>query len=308
MKKTIIYKADNQMLEIIRRWQEWLSNTRRYSMHTLDAYARDLSEFINFMAQKKKSDLQIEDFQFLDAPAFRSFLAYRTRKSIEKSSIARELSALKNFFKWLNKNRYIQNTALTIISSPRQAKILPRALDVDQIFNFLNTLTKSDKKWQELRDVAVFKLLYGCGLRISEALSLNMGDITDENYIRIKGKGNKERIVPILPIVKESIDTYLQKCPYKMRIGEPLFLGTRGERLLPRIIQRKMQKLRITMEFPDSITPHALRHSFATHLLAKGVNLRAIQELLGHASLTTTQRYTDVDIEKIRNEYKKWQE
>ena len=299
---------DSQMQELIRRWQDWLLNIRRYSEHTKDSYTRDLFEFIKILAEQKKSPLKTADFQQADVHTFRLFLTKRTQQHLEKSSIARELSALKNFFKWLNKNNYIQNTALSVITTPRQPKILPRSLDVKDTFSFLEEAKNFSKQpWQGLRDTAIFTLLYGCGLRISEALNLNVGDITDENYLRIKGKGNKERIVPLLPIVKEQIDAYLQQCPYKMRVGEPLFLGARGDRLLPRIVQRQMQKIRLYMGLPDTITPHALRHSFATHLLSKGTNLRAIQELLGHASLTTTQRYTDVSIEKITEEYHKWQ-
>ena len=306
---TVAYRADLQTQEIIRRWQEWLGNIKRYSQHTLDAYSSDVSEFINFIANKKQQNICLNDLQNCDVRTFRSFLSERTHKHIEKNSIARELSALKNFFKWLNRNNYIQNTNLTIISIPRRNKILPRALEVDDTLNFLENAKKFGKKpWLGLRDTAVFTLLYGCGLRISEALSLNIGDITSENYIRIKGKGNKERIVPLLPLVQKTIQNYLEECPFKMRQGEPLFVGARGERLLPRIIQRQMQKIRLFMGIPDSITPHALRHSFATHLLAKGTNLRSIQELLGHQSLMTTQRYTDVNIEKIKEEYKKWQE
>jgi len=302
------FKTDSQMQELIRRWQEWLSQTRRYSAHTLDAYSRDLGEFIDFVVQKEEHHLTIDDFQNMSVRTFRSYLSERSRRHIEKSSIARELSALKNFFKWMNKNKYIENTALTIISSPKQPKVLPRALDVDDTFTFLDKAKEFAKEpWQGLRDVAVFTLLYGCGLRISEALNLNVGDITNQNYLRIKGKGNKERIVPLLPAVVKTIDDYLAQCPYKMRIGEPLFLGARGERLLPRIVQRQMEKIRMYLQLPDSITPHALRHSFATHLLENGTDLRSLQELLGHASLTTTQRYTDVSIEKMTEEYNKWQ-
>lgn len=304
----ITENIDLQMQEIIRRWQEWLSSTRRYSEHTLDAYSRDLAAFLLFASQKNNHTLTLNDFQNFDIRIFRSFLSDRSHKHIEKSSIARELSALKNLFKWLNKNQYIKNTVLTIISSPKQTKVLPRALDVDDTFTFLDEAKKFAKEpWQGLRDLAVFTLLYGCGLRISEALNLNVGDITDENYIKIKGKGNKERIVPLLPAVTQAINDYLAQCPYKMRLGEPLFLGARGERLLPRIVQRQMEKIRRFMQLPDSITPHALRHSFATHLLENGTDLRALQELLGHASLTTTQRYTDVSIEKMTEEYNKWQ-
>lgn len=302
-------KIDLQMQELFSRWYNWLRNIKRYSEHTLDSYSRDLAEFIDFAFEKQNRPLTLNNFQNFDVRNFRSFLAYRSHKHIAKSSLARELSALKNFFKWLNKNGYIQNTALTIISSPRQPKILPRALDVKDTLNFLDKAKGFGKQaWLGLRDAAIFSLLYGCGLRISEALNLNIGDITTENYLRIKGKGNKERIIPLLPAVTKAIDAYLEECPYKMRNGEPLFLGARGERLLPRIVQRQMQKIRLSLNLPDNITPHALRHSFATHLLSEGIDLRAIQELLGHASLTTTQRYTDVNIEKITKEYNKWQD
>lgn len=309
MKSEIQYHSDIQMQEIIHRWLKWLFETRRYSAHTLDAYSRDLSEFTEFASSQKGEDLSLDDFQHFSVRTFRSYLSHRAHLNINKSSLARELSALKNFYKWLNKNNYTANTNLSILSSPKRTKALPRALEIDDAFSLLEeTPNFSKKRWLGLRDVAVFALLYGCGLRISEALSLNLGDISQENYLRIKGKGNKERIVPLLPIITEYIENYLHECPYKMRQGEPLFLGSRGERLLPRIVQRQMQKIRAYMNLPDSITPHALRHSFATHLLANGTDLRSIQELLGHASLSTTQRYTDVSIEKIKNEYKKWQE
>ena len=309
MKKHNQHLIDSQLQELICRWQDWLLNIKRYSEHTTASYTRDLFEFIKIFSEQKKTLLTITDFEQADIRTFRFFLTKRTQQHLEKSSIARELSALKNFFKWLNKNNYIRNTALSAISSPKQPKILPRALDVEDTFNFLDEAKNFSKKpWQGLRDTAIFTLLYGCGLRISEALNLNIGDITAENYLKIKGKGNKERIVPILPIVKEQIEAYLHQCPYKMHIGDPLFLGAGGERLLPRIVQRQMQKIRLSLGLPDTITPHALRHSFATHLLSQGTNLRAIQELLGHASLTTTQRYTDISIEKMTEEYHKWQQ
>lgn len=308
MKHEIVYEADSYMLGLIKKWQDWLSGTRRYSAHTLDAYSRDLSEFIAFAARQNERPLTLADFQNLGIRTVRAFLSQQTHRHLEKSSIARELSSLKNFFKWLNSNNYLENSTLSIVSSPRRQKILPRALDICDTLDFLDEAKNFGKTpWQGLRDAAVFMLLYGCGLRISEALALNVGDIGGENYLRIKGKGNKERIVPLLPAVTEAVDAYLHACPYKMRRGEPLFLGARGERLLPRIVQRQMQKIRAYMGLPDTITPHALRHSFATHLLAEGTDLRSIQELLGHASLITTQRYTDVDLEKIKQEYKKWE-
>ena len=308
MKQCIKYQTDTKVSELINQWQIWLKDIRHYSTHTLDAYSRDLAEFMTFASENKDRPISLNDLKNFSVRTFRSFLSKRVQQQIEKSSIARELSALKNFYKWLNQNYGIENTALSIIGSPKQSKILPRALEIDDTFSFLEEAPHFNKKhWQGLRDVAVFMLLYGCGLRISEALNLNIGDLDSQSYLKIKGKGNKERIVPLLPVIIEYINKYLADCPYKMKIGEPLFVGARGERLLPRIIQRQMAKIRTYMGLPDSITPHALRHSFATHLLAKGTDLRSIQELLGHASLTTTQRYTDVNIEKMTEEYKKWQ-
>jgi integrase/recombinase XerC len=221
--------------------------------------------------------------------------------------MGRELSSIKNFFKWLDVNDIMKNPAISVISSPRKPKILPKALDVDDAFNVLiEAKDVAQSAWQGLRDKAVLTLLYGCGLRISEALALNVGDINAKSeFLRIKGKGNKERIVPLLPIVWQNIAAYLAKSPYSINVGESLFVGARGERLSPRIIQRQLQKLRGRIGLPDTLTPHALRHSFATQLLAAGVDLRSIQELLGHSSLITTQRYTDVQTETLKREYHK---
>ncbi len=303
MKQEIRYIAGADVQDLIRQWQNWLKNERRYSAHTLDAYFRDLSEFFNFFNNKK---LSVSDLGKIDVRDFRGYLSYRAGKYIEKSSIARGISSVKNFFKWLDRNDYVKNAAISVISSPRRSKTLPKAMDVEDAFRLLNESELWEKKtWQGLRDKAIFTLLYGCGLRISEALSLNIGDITNNDFMRIKGKGNKTRIVPLLPVVIENINAYLNKCPYHLKNGDALFLGARGERLSPRIIQRQMQKIRTSLNLPDNLTPHALRHSFATHLLAEGTDLRSIQELLGHASLTTTQRYTDVQIEKLHKEYEK---
>lgn len=306
MKQEIEYKATPELRQLIRRWESWLINERRYSKHTLDAYARDLSEFTKFLCTHKSGEANLQTLERLEVQDFRAYLSFRAGRHIEKSSMARELSAVKNFYKWLDTNDFAKNSAISIISAPRKAKILPKALDVNDTFNVIDEARTSAKQgWQGLRDAAIFTLLYGCGLRISEALSLNVGDLDHNDFLRIKGKGNKERIVPMLPAVIENINAYLSECPYKMRNGEPLFLGARGERLVPRIIQRQMQKIRTYLGLPDNLTPHALRHSFATHLLAEGTDLRSIQELLGHASLTTTQRYTDVEIETLKKEYHK---
>lgn len=308
MKNEIKYNATEDVLKIINRWQIWLKSERGYSKHTLDAYSRDLSAFFAFF----EKPLTLTKLGKLDVRNFRAYLASRASKHLEKSSIAREISAVKNFFKWLDRNDIIKNSAISIISSPRKPKTLPKALEIDDAFNVIqqaaelqNTKNPNDAYWMSLRDKAVFALLYGCGLRISEALSLNVGDLDCENFMRITGKGQKMRIVPLLPTVVAAIEDYRQECPYKTNRGEALFLGARGERLTPRVIQRRLKSIRAVLGLPDTVTPHALRHSFATHLLAEGTDLRSIQELLGHASLTTTQRYTDVEIEHLRKEYEK---
>ena len=306
MKKEIEYKADDRIKELIQQWQRWLVDERRYSAHTLDAYSRDLAAFFEFLHTHLSRVPVLDDLAELEVRDFRSFLSSRAAKYIEKSSMSRELSSLRNFYKWLSKHDILKNSALAIISPPRQPKVLPKAMDIDDAFRLINIAQEEGSNtWQGLRDMAIFTLLYGCGLRISEALSLNVGDIDNNNFLRIKGKGNKERIVPLLPVIIENINTYLAECPYHFRLGEPLFLGARGDRLVPRIVQRQMQKIRCKLGLPDNLTPHALRHSFATHLLAEGTDLRSIQELLGHASLTTTQRYTDVQIDTLKKEYDK---
>ena len=306
MKSEIKYNASREIKQLIAQWQSWLLNERRYSPHTLDAYSRDLSGFFDFAAEHLGKVPETADLAKLEVRDFRAYLSQRAARHIDKSSLARELSTLKNFFKWLARYDILRNPALSVIRTPRLAKVLPKALEVNDTFNVIDEAQNlASNSWQGLRDTAIFTLLYGCGLRISEALSLNVGDIGNNDFLRIKGKGNKERIVPLLPVVVENINKYLAECPYQPKQGEPLFLGARGDRLVPRIIQRQMQKIRAYLGLPDNLTPHALRHSFATHLLAEGTDLRSIQELLGHASLTTTQRYTDVQIETLKKEYDK---
>ena len=207
----------------------------------------------------------------------------------------------------MSKFNIVKNDAISIVSSPKLKKILPKSVDVDDTFSIIkDAMFVAVDEWQGYRDMAVFTLLYGCGLRISEALSLNYSDfISADNFIKIKGKGNKERIVPLLPIIKENINAYLEKAPHTKLPNEALFIGARGDRLSPRIIQRQLQKIRGRLGLPDTVTPHALRHSFATHLLAQGTDLRSIQELLGHETLATTQRYTDVEFETLKKQYDK---
>ena len=304
MKSEIIFNADEKLKQTIKQWQNWLAKERLYSEHTLDAYSRDLAIFLQNISE---TPLSLSDLQNLEVYDFRRFISRRAAKYVEKSSRGREISAVKHVVKWMSRSNIIKNQAITVITSPRRPKILPKALDVDDSFSVLDEAPNLAKnEWQGLRDRAILTVLYGCGLRISEAISLNIGDINEKSEtLRIKGKGNKERIVPLLPIIWQNIAEYLQKCPYKQNIGEPLFLGSRGERITARVVQRQVEKIRLYLGLPDTFTPHALRHSFATQLLADGADLRSIQELLGHASLMTTQRYTDVQTQTMQKEYHK---
>ncbi len=302
MKQEIRYNVDTDLKPIIQDWLDWLTDERKYSPHTLDGYARDLADFTTSFDKS----LTLKQLEKMDVRAFRNYISAKAALGLEKSSLARHISTLRNFFKFLNARKIIKNTAISVISSPRRNKVLPKALDINQTFDVLEESKNfATNAWQGLRDTAIFTLLYGCGLRISEALNLNVGDIDSNDFVRIRGKGNKERIVPVLPQIKDAINAYLNECPYHLKNGEPLFLGARGERLSPRIIQRQLQKIRAGLGLSSNLTPHALRHSFATHLLAEGTDLRSIQELLGHASLSTTQRYTDVNIETLKKEYSK---
>lgn len=303
MKAEIKYNATLELQAIVKRWLQFLKDERRYSLHTVDAYARDLALFINFFEEP----LSVDHLAELEIRDFRAFISARAAKNIEKTSLAREIAAFKNFFRWLHKTHILKNAAVDLVLTPKRPKILPKSLDVNETQDVLieaRNLAKSD--WQGLRDQAVLALLYGAGLRISEALSLNYGE-TDfrADFMRVKGKGNKERLVPLMPLIAEAIEAYLKAAPYTFKTGDALFVGARGERLSPRIIQRSMQKIRNYMGLPETVTPHALRHSFATHLLAEGGDLRSIQELLGHASLATTERYTDACMETLQKEYAK---
>lgn len=308
-KRKTTYKIDDDLQQALHKWLLWLQNQRRFSAHTVEAYRCDVAIFLHFFTfGKDKPTWGLRNLQDdeLDIRQLRNYLTSRRRSRIESSSLAREIASLRSFFGWLNKNNILCNSAIASISTPRQPKNLPKAMDLEDILQLIDTISSNPKAeaWVNLRDKAVLTLLYGCGLRISEALSLNAEDFYNNNFLRIRGKGNKERIVPLLPAVLEAVRAYAAACPFHINSGA-LFVGVRGERLLPRIVQRLLEKARLELNLPDSVTPHALRHSFATHLLAAGTDLRSIQELLGHASLSTTQRYTKVSDETMKKEYDK---
>lgn len=275
-----------------------LSGERRLAEKTVQAYQRDIGDFLGFITGHIGKDPKLRDLIDLKVTDFRAYLAHRRRgdKALSNSSIGRHLSALRTFFRYIERRWDTRNDALALIKGPRAKRPLPKALSVTGAQQMMEGGINPDREaWIEARNVAVMSLLYGAGLRISEALSLTPSQTPLGDGLVITGKGGKSRLVPILPVVAEAVARYQSLCPFIVAPDAPLFRGARGGVLNPRIIQGEMQILRAAFGLPDSATPHALRHSFATHLLAGGGDLRTIQQLLGHASLSTTQRYTDVD-------------
>jgi len=310
----ITFACEPALKEAILDWRRWLESERRASKHTLDAYLRDLSAFFTFCQNLLGYPAGVDDLKGFNVADFRGFLADRTEEGIARSSINRQMSTLRNFFKFLDRQGILQNPALAAVRTPKTPGSVPKALSQDEAvisLEAIQNLSEGDwhesrgMSWVAKRDAAVLTLLYGCGLRIGEALALNQKEAPNNDVIRIIGKGNKERMVPVLPLVIEAIKAYREACPFELKAKDALFVGARGGRLDAGVIQRQIRKLRGVLNLADTATPHALRHSFATHLLAGGGDLRTIQELLGHASLSTTQRYTAVDETKLNEEYKK---
>ncbi len=294
------------VLQMIEAWQKWLRCEKRLSDNTSESYFLDLRLFMDFAQDYLGHIVQIKDLKNFSVSNFRSFLVWRAQHNMSRSSISRNVSTLRNFFRFLMKNYSIENTAIRVVRPARPPRTLPKPLNKDDVLKLLKTAQKEQKQaWQGYRDTALLMLLYGCGLRISEALSLNVGDIdSNSDVLIVMGKGNKQRIVPLLDIVKKSIFVYLEKAQH-VDLQTPLFIGARGKRLNSGVVQRQLRKIRHILGLPESVTPHALRHSFATHLLAEGSDLRSVQELLGHASLSATQRYTEIDREQLQSVYEK---
>ena len=289
-----------------KNWINHLSNVKKLSQNSVVSYKNDLSKFFIFLEDFTEINIGLKDIENIEISEFRSFLTFRRNSEISSNSIARNISALKSFFSYLIKNNKIKESSVFNLKSPKLKKSLPRPINVDLAIQVIKHSAKiENEKWIGLRNKAILLLLYGCGLRISEALSLNYDDVQNEDHILIKGKGEKERIVPMMPYIKKAIDNYLEACPKEITSGEALFIGKRLSRLSPRIIQYTLEKIRGALSLPETATPHALRHSFATHLLDSGGDLRTIQELLGHSSLSTTQKYTKVETSKLLDSYKK---
>jgi integrase/recombinase XerC len=285
------------LAEAIRRWQAWLQHERRASPHTVASYGRDLAGFCDFLLEHLGDVPGLGHLSALAAGDFRAWLARRAGDGLERSSTARALSTVRTFFRFLDRQGLAHNPALATIRTPKLPRSLPKPLtEADAVEAVTAIAALAKDAWQGKRDAAVLALLYGAGLRIAEALGLVRANAPlRPGLLTILGKGSKERVVPILPAVASAIADYVAACPWHLPPDGPLFVGARGGPLNPRLVQRQMERLRGRLGLPETATPHALRHSFATHLLGNGGDLRAIQELLGHASLSTTQRYTAVD-------------
>ena len=276
------------------KWLNWLQNEKRISINTFDAYKRDVmkwSEFTKNVNKPKKSD-------------FRLYISSLFENGNSRQTIARKISSIKNFYRFSSKRNFLFSQDLDLIKNPKLPENLPRSISNDEVNSIMDSIGNGRSDWEAARDKAILYLMYGAGLRISEALSIYKNQCPLGDWLRVQGKGGKHRDVPILKIVSDSIQKYLLLLPVEFVDEEFLFIGRRGSKLSPRIIQRLIQKLRIKLNLPDHATPHSFRHAFATQLLAGGGDLRSIQDLLGHSSLSTTQRYTSVEVSGLLEVHK----
>lgn len=287
--------------------EQWLlsqSALKGASENTLTAYRGDVVDFIAFLTNYHGDAQGLGPLSRITVTDMRAWMAHERKSGIGARSLARKLSAVKSFYRWLADREGFEPTAVLSARSPKFQKKLPRPLSPDAAKAMIDTVElQSTKGWIGARDAAVVTLLYGCGLRISEALGLTGRDVPLGDALRIVGKGGKERVVPVLPIARQAVARYVGQCPYDLEPDSPLFRGERGGALNARLVQKVTEQARMQLGLPATATPHAMRHSFATHLLAAGGDLRAIQELLGHASLSTTQAYTSVDTVHLMKVY-----
>lgn len=294
------------MNEYVAEFIEYLTQTKNYSVHTATAYETDIRDFIKFYNNYIGADVGISNIAKADAICFRAWMADRARRNLSHKSTARALSSLRGFYKFLANRHNIENDAIGLISSPKVPRKLSKAIDVTDVEHMHDAISAIDESepWIAARDWALVMLLFGCGLRISEALGLTNGDVRGRpDSLRILGKGSKERIVPMLPAVLDAIEKYMRIRPFGNGANDALFRSVRGLPMSPRMAEKVVEKLRHYLQLPDYVTPHALRHTFATAMLAGGADLRSLQELLGHSSLSTTQLYTKVNMSEIMNVY-----
>jgi integrase/recombinase XerC len=291
------------------RWLLRLATARQLSPKTTEAYRRDLRQFVSFLAEHNGGAVSLAVLAGLEPADIRAFMAQRRAAGVESRSLMRALAGLRSFARHLEREGGGKAAVFSAVRSPKLRRSLPKPIAVDAALSMTDaaqTLDETRAPWVLARDAAVLGLLYGAGLRISEALGLRRGEapVAGQDHVIVTGKGRKTRMVPILPAVAQAMETYIGLCPLALPAAGPLFVGVRGGPLSPRLIQLAVERLRGSLGLPDTATPHALRHSFATHLLSRGGDLRSIQELLGHASLSTTQIYTAVDATRLMAAYR----
>lgn len=293
-----------QLNSLIKEWASYNINLRNLSENSVKAYSLDLRDFLNFSFKESVVVLK-SDLSDISAHTIRLWILSLRNKSVKASSLSRKISSLKNFFHWLENSHNIFNSAISKLDSPKKDSKLPRPIAVNDIKNLFGAFeNKKEKRWIISRNQAIFLLLYTCGLRISEAINMKTNELPLNSSVLVKGKGKKERMVPILNIANQAIENYTKQCPYPISNSEYVFLGIRGNRMLPRSFQKAMERARNSIGLPSSTTPHSLRHSYATHLLNAGTDLRSIQKLLGHSSLSSTQIYTQIEQKRLLQVYK----
>ena len=293
-------------------WRDWLKSERRLAGHTLTAYDHDVAAFLGFMTSYLGQPPTLEALAKLKPAEFRAWLAERARQGLARTSTARAFSSVRSFFSFLDKRGLAHNASVGLIQTPKLPRSVPKALSERDMEDLLDVAPEQERAaWIDLRDNAILLLLYAAGLRIGEALGLTKGAIdglleAHRDTLEVTGKGKKTRLVPLLPQAVDALKAYRDSCPFQATLGakHAFFLGARGGPLDPAIVQKRVREIRRSLGLAESVTPHALRHSFATHLLGAGGDLRTIQELLGHASLSTTQRYTDVDTARLTAVYR----
>jgi integrase/recombinase XerC len=301
--------AAPDLADAVGRWQRYLSGERRLAAKSREAYGRDVGQFLSFLTLHLGAPPSVADVARLATVDIRAFMADRRNQGAGSRTLARGVAGIRSLVRFLEKEGVANGAAIRAIRPPKPKKTLPKALPPKAAVAVVSVDNALDAEpWVGARNAAIFALLYGAGLRLSEALAILRRDAPAAGAttaLRVRGKGGKERVVPVLARVAEAIADYLRLCPYTIAADGPLFVGARGGPLNPRMVQRAMEALRSALGLPDTATPHALRHSFATHLLSSGGDLRSIQELLGHASLSTTQIYTAVDADRLLAAYRK---
>ena len=286
------------------KWQEYLRSERGYSKHTIISYLHDLEDFLGFIKTHEGKDPLLDDIIKIDIHTVRSWLSMRSTSDYAASSSSRALSGVKSFYKFIYQVTGDANHGVLSMRSPKKAQIIPKALSFEDVMLVINSSKDFEKNdWLAMRDKALLILLYATGLRISEALALCSKDLNND-YLVIKGKGGKERIVPLIPDANAIIQQYLSILPFAIDATDPMFRGEKGRILSTGVFSRQLIKLRRNIGLPEHTSAHSFRHSFATHLLENGADLRSIQELLGHSDLSTTQRYTKVNMEHLSKSYK----